>query len=263
MSWEYNTICRGGKSILEQLRREFPDVDAEEYFSFHTVKNWGRLNVPDSASSPYPYGSPQNPAAASGSCAVAGSHVEQICGPMLVAEQIYVHAKLLIVDDRVVICGSANINDRSLLGNRDSEIALLIRQFPYAVPGLTEEATTVPFNQRPFSVSRFAHRLRVLLWMEHLGLSPASPESYGLVQDPIAPHTWHNLWLAASKYNSEVYNSIFYKSHQARYTPEAEARLKTVRGHLCEFDQHFLDDSEMRPSITNVDVLVASDDVFT
>ncbi len=26
------------------------------------------------------------------------------------------------MDDRLVICGSANINDRSLLGNRDSEV---------------------------------------------------------------------------------------------------------------------------------------------
>lgn len=30
----------------------------------------------------------------------------------------------MIIDDRKVIIGSANINDRSLLGNRDSEIAV-------------------------------------------------------------------------------------------------------------------------------------------
>ena len=35
-------------------------------------------------------------------------------------EIIYVHSKLMIVDDRHMIIGSANINDRSLLGNRDS-----------------------------------------------------------------------------------------------------------------------------------------------
>jgi phosphatidylserine/phosphatidylglycerophosphate/cardiolipin synthase-like enzyme len=39
-----------------------------------------------------------------------------------VTELIYIHSKLMIVDDRLVICGSANINDRSLLGNRDSEV---------------------------------------------------------------------------------------------------------------------------------------------
>lgn len=39
-------------------------------------------------------------------------------------EIIYIHSKLLIVDDLFVIIGSANINDRSMLGNRDSEIAV-------------------------------------------------------------------------------------------------------------------------------------------
>ncbi len=31
----------------------------------------------------------------------------------------------MIVDDDKVILGSANINDRSMLGNRDSEIAVI------------------------------------------------------------------------------------------------------------------------------------------
>jgi phospholipase D1/2 len=32
-----------------------------------------------------------------------------------VTEQVYIHAKLMIVDDRVAIIGSANINDRSMV----------------------------------------------------------------------------------------------------------------------------------------------------
>lgn len=43
-----------------------------------------------------------------------------------VTELIYVHSKLLIADDRTVICGSANINDRSLIGKRDSEVNVII-----------------------------------------------------------------------------------------------------------------------------------------
>lgn len=43
-----------------------------------------------------------------------------------ITELIYVHSKLMIIDDKIVICGSANINDRSLIGKRDSEIAVLI-----------------------------------------------------------------------------------------------------------------------------------------
>ena len=43
-----------------------------------------------------------------------------------VSEIVYVHGKLMIVDDKKVILGSANINDRSMNGNRDSELAVLI-----------------------------------------------------------------------------------------------------------------------------------------
>ena len=42
-------------------------------------------------------------------------------------ELVYVHGKLMIVDDQNVIIGSANINDRSMLGSRDSELALLVQ----------------------------------------------------------------------------------------------------------------------------------------
>lgn len=37
---------------------------------------------------------------------------------------IYVHAKGMIVDDEYVLLGSANINQRSLDGSRDTEIAM-------------------------------------------------------------------------------------------------------------------------------------------
>ncbi|KAL8855467.1 MAG: hypothetical protein Q9198_010843, partial [Flavoplaca austrocitrina] len=43
-----------------------------------------------------------------------------------VSEELYVHSKVLIADDRVVICGSANLNDRSQNGDHDSEIAIIV-----------------------------------------------------------------------------------------------------------------------------------------
>jgi hypothetical protein len=55
-----------------------------------------------------------------------------------VTELIYVHSKLLIADDKLVICGSANINDRSMLGKRDSEIAVVIEVGVLHVTGPTE-----------------------------------------------------------------------------------------------------------------------------
>lgn len=37
---------------------------------------------------------------------------------------IYVHAKGMIIDDEYVIIGSANINQRSMAGTKDTEIAM-------------------------------------------------------------------------------------------------------------------------------------------
>ena len=58
-------------------------------------------------------------------------------------EIIYIHSKLMIVDDRRIIMGSANINDRSMLGTRDSEIAVLIED---------EEVLESKLGEEPFMV---------------------------------------------------------------------------------------------------------------
>lgn len=39
-------------------------------------------------------------------------------------ESVYVHSKVIIQDDHEMLVGSVNLNDRSLLGDRDSELAL-------------------------------------------------------------------------------------------------------------------------------------------
>lgn len=36
------------------------------------------------------------------------------------------HSKCIIVDDEYILLGSANINDRSLNGDRDSELAMIM-----------------------------------------------------------------------------------------------------------------------------------------
>nr|GEV10947.1 phospholipase D alpha 1 [Tanacetum cinerariifolium] len=69
---------------------------------------------------------------------------------------IYVHAKMMIVDDEYIIVGSANINQRSMDGARDSEIAMGAYQ-PYHL------STREPARGQ-------VHGFRMALWYEHLGM---------------------------------------------------------------------------------------------
>lgn len=75
------------------------------------------------------------------------------------SEIIYIHSKLMIVDDRQVIIGSANINDRSMLGTRDSEIAILIED---------EDVFQSKMGGKPFMVGRMPHAFRTQLFMGKL-----------------------------------------------------------------------------------------------
>ena len=78
-------------------------------------------------------------------------------------EQIYVHTKMTVVDDLYAIVGSANINDRSLLGNGDTELAAVVMD--------TAEAAMTDMGQGIRCVTRkFARELRIKLWKKHLGM---------------------------------------------------------------------------------------------
>ena len=46
---------------------------------------------------------------------------------------VYVHSKLLVADDSVAIVGSANINQRSLAGSRDTELAVVVHQVIHTI----------------------------------------------------------------------------------------------------------------------------------
>ena len=95
LKYTYETICRNqGLSIIEKLMEEMePNGNHwEDYISFFSLRNHAVVN-----------GIPKT-------------------------EMIYIHSKLMIVDDCYVICGSANINDRSMKGNRDSELCALVKE---------------------------------------------------------------------------------------------------------------------------------------
>ncbi len=84
LHFNYASICRGPNSLFKQLSKH--GINPSNYISFCSLRQKGQL---------------------------LGTQITEL---------IYIHSKLMIVDDRLVICGSANINDRSLLGYRDSEV---------------------------------------------------------------------------------------------------------------------------------------------
>lgn len=124
MECQFNSMCRGENSIFARLRRD--GIDPNEYISFYSIRSWARM--------------------ADGTLSTCG---------------IYIHAKCMVVDDRVVIIGSANINERSQRGDRDSELACVIRD---------TDMIDSTMAGKPFKVGRFAHSLRVRLMREHLGV---------------------------------------------------------------------------------------------
>ncbi|OVA08453.1 Phospholipase D/Transphosphatidylase [Macleaya cordata] len=67
---------------------------------------------------------------------------------------VYVHSKLMIVDDMYILIGSANINQRSMDGGRDTEIAMGCYQPKYA---------------RNKTSNGDVHAFRMSLWYEHTG----------------------------------------------------------------------------------------------
>lgn len=71
----------------------------------------------------------------------------------------------------------ANINDRSQLGNRDSEVAVLI-----------EDTEMIPsfMDGKEYKASKFAHTLRMQLFKEHLGLLKFTDWN-SLIEDPDKP----------------------------------------------------------------------------
>ncbi|KAL5201158.1 hypothetical protein ABZP36_035512 [Zizania latifolia] len=114
---------------------------------------------------------------------------------------IYVHGKGMIVDDEYVILGSANINQRSLAGSRDTEIAMGAYQPHHA----WSTKGSHPRGQ--------VYGYRTSLWAEHLGMvddrfkDPSSLDCVNLVNG-IAEENW------------------------SRFTAE---ELTTLQGHLLKY----------------------------
>jgi phospholipase D1/2 len=140
-----------------------------------------------------------------------------------IQEELYIHAKLLLVDDRIAICGSSNLNDRSQLGDHDSELSVVM-----------EDTRLIPstMNGQPYEAGYHAATLRRYLWREHMGLLPpqehdasndinAMPpnvnpdndiydqdESYKFVEDPLSDELWE-MWTSQADTNTDIFRHLF------------------------------------------------------
>lgn len=181
MHFQYITISRGGQSIQEMLIEE--GIDPDEYITWYSLRNWDKL-VPPSVKTE------------SSNSVTSEDDVDD--REFYVSELVYIHDKIMIVDDRLVLIGSANINDRSQLGNRDSEIAMLI-----------EDTDLVPsyMGGKPYKAAKFAHTLRMHLFKEHLGLLDFH-DWESLANDPKAPTNLHQAAHSYQKSTKEEINSL-------------------------------------------------------
>lgn len=163
MHWQYRSICRGENSIYHTLFKELNGRDPFEYIAFYGLRNHS-------------------------------TH-----GDEPKTEEVYVHSKVMIVDDKSCIIGSANINERSMTGDRDSEIAVLIDD--------TEMDENVRIANGVASVGKFAHSFRMKLFEEHFGVTPGS-ELYEKYRDPVTYNSWFAMQDHAMR-NCQIYDSVF------------------------------------------------------
>ncbi|KAF4673241.1 Phospholipase D [Perkinsus chesapeaki] len=162
----------------------------------------------------------------------------------LVTEQIYIHSKMMIVDDERFIVGSANINDRSMVGTRDSEMAVLV--------------------EKP----QLAKKMRVALWREHLGVPVDESSDLEIkLQDPQSNDCW-GTWKELASENSCVFREYFpglvpdseirdgedYTAAKLASTNSRLGEMPTnrevsssmpLRGHVVEFPKDFMRDDDL------------------
>ncbi|KAF2615869.1 hypothetical protein F2Q70_00013738 [Brassica cretica] len=151
LDWQRRTMEMMYKDVIKALREKGLEEDPRDYLTFFCLGN--REVKKDGEYEPTEKPEPDS---------------DYIRAQEARRFMIYVHTKMMIVDDEYIIIGSANINQRSMDGARDSEIAMGGYQ-PYHL------SVRQPARGQ-------IHGFRMSLWYEHLGmldetfLDPSSQE---------------------------------------------------------------------------------------
>ncbi|KAL9254225.1 Phospholipase D alpha 1-like protein [Drosera capensis] len=164
LDWQRRTMSMMYKDIIGALRAKGLQEDPRNYLTFFCLANREvkRSGEYEPAEQPEPDSDYER-----------AQHARRF--------MIYVHSKMMIVDDEYIIVGSANINQRSMDGARDSEIAMGAYQ-PHHL------ATHQPARGQ-------VHGFRMALWYEHLGMLDDSfnhPESVHCIKkvNQVADKYW-------------------------------------------------------------------------
>uniref|UniRef100_A0A4W6G1S2 Phospholipase n=1 Tax=Lates calcarifer TaxID=8187 RepID=A0A4W6G1S2_LATCA len=226
MHFNYRTMNRGDHSIISQLRREMGD-------------QW--INY----------------------ISIAGLRTHADLEGKLVTELIYVHSKMLIADDNTVIIGSANINDRSMLGKRDSEVAVIVED---------SETVAAVMDGQPYQAGKYALQLRLECFKMILG---ANTDPSIDISDPVSDHFYKEVWMATCARNATIFQKVFrcLPSSDVRNILELEGylgkpgldkedparareELKKIRGFLVQFPLQFLCEQNLLPPIGSKEAMV-------
>lgn len=158
--------------------------------------------------------------------------------------------------------GSANINDRSMLGKRDSEMAIIV-----------QDTETIPsvMDGEDYSAGKFAQSLRLQCFRVVLGGSNLSPEH----QDPVCDKFFKEVWISTAARNATIFDKVFRclpsdqvnnltqlrdfinKPKLATDDPaKAAEELKKIRGFLVQFPFRFLEEEYLLPSVGTKESMV-------
>jgi phospholipase D1/2 len=186
-------------------------------------------------------------------------------------EIIYIHSKLMIIDDKTVLIGSANINDRSMLGDRDSEFAVIINEKKELENKKTGKKYIMDGISN-YNATNFAVELRKTLMAEHLGIN----KNDSILDDPVSDQLY-SLIINRARKNTEIYHDLFscypddsFESFQSledaqkmKKTEKAEDLLNKYKklkgeivGHIVEFPLLFLKEESLQTSIISKEILI-------
>jgi phosphatidylserine/phosphatidylglycerophosphate/cardiolipin synthase-like enzyme len=126
---------------------------------------------------------------------------------------IYVHAKICIVDDAWVTCGSSNVNRRSW--TTDSELTCAVVDTDTDTDTDTSEPASTETSRD--TLRPLAHNLRLQLWAEHLGLNQNDPQLLDLAA---GLDLWNTAADAVDHWHETGRHTHRPSAHVRHHTPE-------------------------------------------